>query len=124
MKIFLETSLLSDASLSQLGEELVQMRVSLNEFCVSALTHFQILWGYSLAKRSTEKYEEFIKRLGIEVVPLTKIDSEEAARMKASKKDLLDCLIAATAKRYGAVLWTKDSDFLKFLPSDGVRIIS
>ena len=121
MKIFLETSLLSDIKLSELSEEMVQRRSSL-EFCVSALTHFQILWGYALAHRSSEKYDAFIKRIGIEIVPLTKLDSEEASRMKPSKKDLLDALIAATAKRYEATVWTKDSDFLKFLPKDSVRL--
>ncbi len=123
MKIFLETSLLSDIKLSELGEEMVQRRSSFDEFCVSALTHFQILWGYALAHRSSEKYDEFIKRIGVEVVPLTKLDSEEASRMKPSKKDLLDALIAATAERYEATIWTKDSDFLKFLPNDNVRLL-
>jgi len=123
LKIFLETSLLSDIKLSKLSEEIVERRSSLDEFCVSALTHFQILWGYALAHRSSEKYFEFIKRIGIEVVPLTKLDSEEASRMKPSKKDLLDALIAATAKRYEATIWTKDSDFLKFLPKDNVRLL-
>jgi len=50
------------------------------------LTHFQILWGYALANRSSEKYDGFVKSIGIEVVPLTKMDSEEASRMKPSKK--------------------------------------
>ncbi|MGH9922071.1 MAG: type II toxin-antitoxin system VapC family toxin [Nitrososphaerales archaeon] len=123
MKIFLETSLLSDISLAKLSEEIVQRRSSLDEFCVSALTHFQILWGYALARRSTEKYDKFIKSISIEVVPLTKLDSEEASRMKPSKKDLIDALIAATAKRYEALVWTEDSDFLKFLPKDRVRLL-
>lgn len=122
MKVFLETSLLSDVKLRELSEEIVQGRSSF-EFCISVLTHFQILWGYTLANRSSEKYDGFIKRIGIEVIPLTKLDSEEASRMKPSKKDLVDALIAATVKRYEAVLWTKDSDFLKFLPRNDIRFI-
>jgi predicted nucleic acid-binding protein len=81
------------------------------------------LWGYALAHRSSEKYEQFIKRLAIEVVPLTKLDSEEAARMKPLNKDLIDALIAAATKRYSASIWTKDSDFLKFLSKDHVRLL-
>jgi len=122
MKVFLETSLLSDVKLRELSEEIVQGRSSF-EFCISVLTHFQILWGYTLANRSEEKYDAFIKSIGIEVIPLTKSDSEEASRMKPSKKDLVDALIAATVERYEAVLWTKDSDFLKFLPRDSIRLI-
>ena len=122
MKVFLETSLLSDIKLRELSEEIVQGRSSF-EFCISVLTHFQILWGYTLANRSSEKYDGFIKRIGIEVIPLTKLDSEKTSRMKPSKKDLVDALIAATVKRYEAVLWTKDSDFLKFLPRNDIRFI-
>jgi len=90
---------------------------------MSTVTHFQILWGYALANKSSEKYDEFIKMIGIDVVPLTKLDSEEASRMKPSKKDIVDALIAAIVKRYEAILWTKDSDFLKFLPKDNVRLV-
>ena len=50
---------------------------------------------------------------------MTKLDSEEAARMKP-KKDLTDALIAAMVKRHEAYVWTKDADFLKFLPKDSV----
>ncbi len=123
MKIFLETSLLSDTKLGKLSEEIIKRRSSFDEFCVSVLTHFQILWGYALASRNIEKYQHFIKIIGIDIVPLTKLDSEAAAGMKPSKKDLLDALIAATAKRYEAMVWTMDSDFLKFLPKDKVRLV-
>jgi len=122
MKIFLETSMLSDIGLGELGKEIVGRR-SMDEFCASVLTHFQILWGYALANKRSEKYDEFIKRIGIDIIPLTKLDSEEAARMKPSKKDLTDALIAAAVKRYEAYIWTKDSDFLRFLPKDHVRLI-
>ena len=122
MKVFLETSLLSDVKLRELSEEIVRGRSSF-EFCMSVLTHFQILWGYALANKSSEKYDEFIKMIGVDVVPLTKLDSEEASRMKPSKKDIVDALIAAIVKRYEAILWTKDSDFLKFLPKDNVRLV-
>lgn len=63
MKVFLETSLLSDTKLKELSEEIVQARSSF-EFRISVLTHFQILWGYTLANRSDEKYDAFIKRIG------------------------------------------------------------
>lgn len=122
MKVFLETSLLSDAKLRELSKEIVQGRSSF-EFCISMLTHFQILWGYTLANKSSEKYDVFIKTIGIETVPLTKLDSEEASRMKPSKKDLVDALIAAMVKRYQGILWTKDYDFLKFLPRNNIRLI-
>jgi len=122
MKIFLETSVLSDVSLLRLTEELLR-RSLYDEFYISALTHFEILLGYVTARRSSARYEDFLRSLKIEVVPLTKTDSEEASMMP-SKKDIADSLVAAAVNRHGAVLWTKDSDFLKFLSKDSVRLMN
>ncbi len=72
--------------------------------------------------RSPEKYQAFLKRTGIEIATLTKTDAEEAARHKPSRKDLLDALIAASAQRHDATVWTTDSDFYKFLSKDRVRL--
>jgi predicted nucleic acid-binding protein len=59
----------------------------------------------------------------MEISPLTKVDAEEAARMKPKKDDLLDALISASVKRHGASIWTSDADFLKFLPKASVRLV-
>lgn len=123
MKIFLETSVLSDVSLLRLTEELLRRSLR-DEFYISALTHFEILLGYVTARRSSVRYEDFLRSLKIEVVPLTKTDSEEASTMIPSKKDIVDSLVAAAVNRYRAVLWTKDSDFLKFLSKDNVRLMN
>lgn len=120
MKIFLDTSILSDADLLTLKAELVHMS---DEFCMSALTHFEILLGYSTVGKDSANYRNLLEGLKIDVVPVTREDSEKASRMNPSKKDFVDSLVAASAKRYGAVMWIKDSDFLKFLPEDSVRLI-
>jgi predicted nucleic acid-binding protein len=123
LKIFLDTSLLSDAGLSELGGEFAQEIEEGNTFYVSAVTHFQLMWGYSLAGMSPARYQAFLETTMTEVVPLTRLDAERAAAMKPGKTDLLDALIAAAVTRYGASIWTRDSDFLKFLPKTGVRLI-
>lgn len=120
MKIFLDTSILSDADLLTLKTELVHMS---DEFCVSALTHFEILLGYATVGKDSANYRNLLEGLKIDVVSLTREDSEKASRMGPSKKDFVDSLVAASAKRYGAAVWTKDSDFLKFLPRDSVRLL-
>ncbi|MGQ9469937.1 MAG: hypothetical protein ACUVTD_09020 [Nitrososphaerales archaeon] len=43
--------------------------------------------------------------------------------MKPTRRDLLDALISATVKRYGASIWTLDRDFLRSLPEGKVRLI-
>lgn len=90
---------------------------------VSAISHFQILWGYLAAKMSSANYDRFLDIAGVEVAPLIKADAEEAAKMKPTRADLLDALIASSAKRYGATVWTGDKDFLKFLPKSRVRVM-
>jgi len=122
MRIFLDTSLLSDSGLSEFGEEIVEQVVGGSSFYVSAITHFQLLWGYSLAGLPSTRYQGFLEQTATEVVPLTRLDATEAAALKSSKADLLDALIAASVKRYQANIWTLDKDFLKFLPKAGVRL--
>jgi len=80
------------------------------------------MWGYLTAGIPPDRYAAFLNKIQIEVIPLTKTDAENAANLKPSKTDLLDALIAASAKRYNATVWTRDKDFLKFLPQNKVRI--
>ena len=68
-------------------------------------------------------YEAFLEATKAEVVPLTKVDAAQAALMKPGREDLLDALIAATARRYDASVWTLDTDYLKFLPKARVRLL-
>jgi len=123
LKIFLDTSLLSDSGLSEFGEEMVEQIVAGSSFYVSAVTHFQLLWGYSRAGMSPAKYEGFLEKTTTEVAPLTKADAKQAAGMKPGRADLLDALIAAAVDRYDATIWTLDRDFLKFLPKARVRLL-
>jgi predicted nucleic acid-binding protein len=125
LRIFLDTSLLSEAGIlsGPIKDQIVQGFVKGDQFYLSVITHFQVMWGYSMAGRTPEKYEEFLKTLRIEVLPLTKLDAEEAAAKKPSKKDILDALIASSVKKYDAAIWTLDRDFLKFLHKSRVRIL-
>lgn len=122
MKIFLETSLLSDANIAEISKEILEKYLAGDQFYISALTHFQLLWGYSIAKRSPERYENFLVKTRTEIASLTKLDAEEAARMKPIRNDLLDALIASCVKRYDGNIWTRDRDFFKFLPRSKVRL--
>jgi predicted nucleic acid-binding protein len=55
------------------------------------------------------------------VVDLTSSISILAARMSVENRlPMADSIILATARVYGAILWTQDSDFKKI---DGVRYI-
>jgi len=87
------------------------------------LTHFQILWGYSIAKLSSARYEAFLEKFGVEVASLVEEDATLAARKKPSRINIIDALIAATVSRYQATIWTKDSDFLEFLPRNLVKMV-
>lgn len=124
MKVFLDTSVLSEANLSKLSELVLQRYVKGDQFFICSISHFQIEWGYSMIDESSHKYKEFLKGFRIEVTPLTKSDAEEAARMKPLESDIADALIASSVKRYDASLWTGDRDFLKFLPKSKVQIFS
>ncbi|MDA4123146.1 MAG: PIN domain-containing protein [Thaumarchaeota archaeon] len=123
MKVFLDTSLLSDAGLAGFAKEIAEGVETGSTFYLSAITHFQLQWGYSMAGMSKAKYETFLSATKVEVAPLTKTDSEQAASMKPVEADIPDALIAATAKRYDATIWTYDKDFLKFLPKARVRLL-
>jgi len=123
LKIFLDTSVLSDDRLSTLTEEIVKHYAKGDQFYVSSITHFQIMWGYSLANRTSEEYEELLRSTRIEIAPVTKIDAENAAKMKPVTAHVLDALIASTVKKYGGIVWTLDKDFLGFLPKSNVRIL-
>jgi predicted nucleic acid-binding protein len=50
-------------------------------------------------------------------------DAAAAARKKPGKQKLVGALIAATASRYEASVWTKDADFQLFLPRERVTIV-
>jgi predicted nucleic acid-binding protein len=97
--------------------------VSGDEFLVSALTHFEILWGYRKAGLATERYEAFLSKLDIGVAPLLEEDAVFAANKKPGREKLVDALIAATVSRYDSLIWTRDTDYLRFLPKEKVVII-
>lgn len=122
MKIFLDTSLLSDPKLAEISAEIGRRRLEGDEFYVSVITHFELTWGYLIAGRSSEKYEAFLNMTRIDVVALSKTDAEEAASARPDKRDVLDSLVAASAKRLDAIVWTVDRDFLKYLTKSKVRI--
>jgi predicted nucleic acid-binding protein len=123
MRVFLDTSVLSDLRLSEAGSEIVKQRLAGDEFYLSVITHFQLMWGYRSAGLSSEKYERLLEVGEIEVSPLTRVDVEAAAEMKPKKSDLLDALIAASVQRHDASIWTRDRDFLNLLPRTRVRLI-
>ena len=123
MKVFLDTSVLSDENREGTRAELLKASAAGSELYISSISHFQILRGYILAKMSAANYHEFLEMAGVGIAPIIKADAEEAAKMKPSKTDLLDALIASSAKRYGATVWTGDKDFLKFLPKSKVRVM-
>lgn len=122
-RIFLDTSVLSDKSLNELANNLAE-RVSLgDEFLISALTHFEILWGYRMADLGPSHYHDFLRKLRVEIASLVEEDAEFAADKKPGKGKLVDALVAATVTRYDAIVWTKDHDFEQFLPNEMVTIV-
>jgi predicted nucleic acid-binding protein len=123
LKVFLDTSILSDEKRDSTRTEMLRASGTGLQLYLSAISHFQILWGYNMAKMSSAYYHRFLEIGAVEIAPLIRADAEEAAKMKPSKEDLLDALIASSAKRYGAIVWTGDKDFLKFLPKSKVRVM-
>ncbi len=123
MKVFLDKSVLSDENREGTRAELLRASEIGLELYLSSISHFQILWGYARAKMSATNYHKFLETASVGIAPVIKADAEEAARMKPGKGDLLDALIASSAKRYGAAVWTTDEDFLKFLPKSKVRMM-
>ncbi|MFQ6137255.1 MAG: type II toxin-antitoxin system VapC family toxin, partial [Candidatus Hydrothermarchaeales archaeon] len=83
--------------------------------------HFEIMWGYALTGMAPNNYEIFLNEFGIEVAHLNRDDTEKAANFRPSKRDVLDALIASTALRYDAEVWTFNvGDFKNFLPDEKV----
>lgn len=123
MRIFLDTSLLSDIRLPRFSNEIVSHYLAGDRFYESVISHFQIMWGYSVAGRPPDRYQTFLRKTGVEIVPLTKTDAEAAASSKPAKADLLDALIASSVRRYDAVIWTADRDFLRYLPKENVLLL-
>ena len=122
MRIFLDTSILSDADLYELTSEVLEKIIKSDQFYISSISHFEIERGYTLANRSPDKYHDFLNGFHIEVAPLTKSDAEEAAKTRSADPQMLDSLIAACVKRYAAILWTADKDYSKFLAKSNLRI--
>ena len=123
MRIFLDTSVLSETNLSRLADSVLDRYVRGDQFFINSVVHFQIEWGYHSAGKSPQKYKDFLNGFRVEVLPVTKMDAEEAAKMKPGHSSLLDALIASSVKRYDGILWTADKDFLRFLPKSHVRIL-
>lgn len=123
MRVFLDTSVLSDLTLPGLSYEIVNRRLAGDEFYLSVISHFQVLWGYLSAALPPARYWKMLEVTEIRVSPLTQLDAEAAARMKPKGSDLLDALIAASVRRLDASIWTSDSDFLKFLPKANVKLV-
>lgn len=121
MEVFLDTSMLSDPDLSLLTEKL-EKNPEL-KFCVSAITHFEILWGYHISDRNPTAYRRFIRTADVRIESLLQTDAETSAKWEPEPGDIRDSLIAATVKRREASLWTKDDDFLDFLSEEEVKII-
>jgi predicted nucleic acid-binding protein len=69
------------------------------------------------------KYDSFLSRLRIDIAPLVQEDAAFAAGKKPKRDDLVDALIPATVIGYEAVIWTKDRDFLKFLPKEKASVM-
>lgn len=123
LRIFLDTSVLSDTSLNGIASAIAERVLSGDKFLVSVLTHFQILWGYRRAGLVVTRYETFLNKLGIDIASLVEEDAVFAANRKPSREDLVDALISATVKRYEAIIWTMDKDFLRFLPKEKVKVL-
>ena len=121
MMVVLDTSVLSDPNLDLVAKEL--KRDPKLEFSISVITHFEILWGYALANREPIKYEKFLRATRAEIIPLFQTYAELSARWRPEPADIRDALIAAGVKRHGAIIWTRDPDFLKFLAKEQVRLI-
>lgn len=81
------------------------------------------MWGYLTANQSYESYEEFLRSIPVEIAPMTKLNAEEAAKMKPTAVQILDALIASIVKKYDGIIWTFDKDYLRFLHKSSVRIL-
>lgn len=123
MRIFLDTSVLSQKSLSELAENLAERVVQGDRFLISVLTHFEVLWGYRKANLASSHYDDFLMKLDVDVVPLLEEDALLAADKKPGKNKLVNALVAATVTRYDAFVWTRDHDLSQFLPEEKITIL-
>jgi predicted nucleic acid-binding protein len=64
-----------------------------------------------------------LSKLDIGVAPLLEEDAVLAANKKPSREKLVDALIAATVDRYDSLIWTRDTDYLRFPPNEKIIII-
>ena len=122
-RVFLDTSVLSQKSLNELAKKLSECVSSGDQFLISVLTHFEVLWGYRTANLGSSHYEEFLDKLHVEVASLLHEDAMLAASKKPTKGKLVDALIAATVARYNANVWTRDRDFAQFLPEEKITFL-
>ena len=122
-RVFLDTSVLNDKCLSELAKDLAEQVFLGDEFLISVLTDFEVLWGYRMANLDSSNYDDFLEKLHVEVASLVEEDAQLAAGKRPGKGKLVDALIAATVTRYDAIIWTKDHDFEQFLPEDKVTIL-
>jgi predicted nucleic acid-binding protein len=107
-------------------DSLVEIRMGGWKFCVSCITHFEILWGFSFYGGDVDRYWKIISEFGIDIVPLTKEDVELASRFCKSKSKIRDFFIGATVvNRNGYLLTYNLSDFKwvdrVFTPEDFVK---
>ncbi len=123
MRVFLDTSALSENSVGQLAVEISDRLLSGDTFTVSVLSHFQILWGYHLANLSPRRYEHFLGKLSIDIASVLKEDAELAAEKRPRRRDLVDALISSAVMRYEGSIWTRDADFFRFLPKEKIRLL-
>ncbi len=73
-----------------------------------------------MTELATARYEVFHSSLDIQVTSLVQEDAVVAANKKPNREKLVDAVIAATVSRYDGSIWTRDSDFLHFLPKEKV----
>ncbi len=93
-------------------KSLAAIKVNGSNFKMSCITHFEILWGFSLYGGDVKKYENIIKKFEFEIVPLTKGDVELASKYCRSRNRVRDYFIGATVKNRGGILLTYNvSDF-------------
>jgi hypothetical protein len=61
LKVFLDTSILSERRLGLIGEEISRHRLDGDEFLLSSITYFQLRWGYTIANIATSSFEAFLR---------------------------------------------------------------
>ena len=89
---------MSDRKLAEVGDELAKRHLASDEFYLSVIPHFQILWGYLSARLSPARYERLLEVAEMRISPQTKLDAEEAAAMKPNKNSHLRQYPPASAR--------------------------